>query len=161
MKNTPFGDTIHRRRKELRISQQVLAHISGVSAGYIARIEADGAIPGARKLQQLATALNIPFEEIQSLIENSHKSLWTVKQEYPETLYLFAKCLLQMNEEDIKTTFGRFENRLRYFEDDKDKVADNIKKYFIGELKSTDRPNNGTRPLCHYWISHSKEVEEW
>ena len=143
------------------MSQRGLAHISGVAAGYIARIEADGAIPGAEKIERLAKALDIPLEEIRSLIERSRQSLRTIKQKYPEAIYLFEQCLMQMNEKEIKTTFGRFEKRLSIFEEDKERVAENIKKYFLGELKSTDKPKNGTRPLCHYWISYSQELEEW
>lgn len=54
-----IGFEIRRRRQELRLTQQVLADMSGVSVRMIKSIEGDSANPSLKTMEKLLKALNL------------------------------------------------------------------------------------------------------
>ena len=156
-----FSDAIKSRRKELGISQRELSRRAHISPGYMARIENDDAIPGHDIIQRLSEELGFQFVLLNGLAQISKKSKRDILEKYPKMIELFQRISLQMKEREIQSTFKCFENRIVIFSEDQSKLATNFRDYFKGQLKPTDKPANGTRPLCHYWIPWSKELSEW
>jgi Predicted transcriptional regulator with C-terminal CBS domains len=57
-----IGQEIRKRRQELRLTQQSLADISGVSVRMIKSIEGNYANPSIRTVEKLLKSLNLCFE---------------------------------------------------------------------------------------------------
>ncbi len=57
-----IGQEIRKRRQELRLTQQTLADISGVSVRMIKSIEGNYANPSIRTVEKLLKSLNLSLE---------------------------------------------------------------------------------------------------
>jgi len=160
MKRTAFGDAVRNRRNELGLSQQVVAYKTGIHTGYIGRIEADGAIPSKGTIAKLAECLDLDVDELCVLAEKSSNSFRNLANDYPETLSLFKEVLIEMTDYQVEQTFDRFERRLRNSKEDRKKFIDNIIQFLVGELKGTEKPSNGNKPLSYYWTLRSKGMDK-
>ena len=61
-----IGQEIRKRRQELRLTQQSLADISGVSVRMIKSIEGNYANPSIRTIEKLLKSLNLCLEIIET-----------------------------------------------------------------------------------------------
>ena len=84
-----------------------------------------------------------------------------VLNNYPAIIELFQRIKMAMNDDEVRQTFKRFEKRIALFDEEPYKLTHNFCDFLAGKLSPTEQPANGGRPLCHYWISWSKEIEEW
>ncbi|MCD8349345.1 MAG: helix-turn-helix domain-containing protein [Planctomycetaceae bacterium] len=63
-KNTKVGDTLKKLRKQKNLTLQALARETGISAGYISKIERESVNPSANNIQKLCYALGITANEL-------------------------------------------------------------------------------------------------
>jgi transcriptional regulator with XRE-family HTH domain len=63
-----FGRLLRRRRRDLELSQEALAHFSGVSAKHIGEIERANKEPGLTTVLKLLRPLGLPEEQLLALI---------------------------------------------------------------------------------------------
>lgn len=61
-----IGQEIRKRRQELRLTQQTLADISGVSVRMIKSIEGNYANPSIRTVEKLLKSLNLSLEIVEA-----------------------------------------------------------------------------------------------
>lgn len=61
-----IGQEIRKRRQELRLTQQTLADISGVSVRMIKSIEGNYANPSIRTVEKLLKSLNLSLEIVET-----------------------------------------------------------------------------------------------
>lgn len=158
-----FGTVIKEKRKELGLSQRDLSKkIANFSAGYIARIESGYSQPPAeKKILQLANVLSLSSKRLLYLASLEPKSPTKIIKDFPNTLALFQRVIALMSEEEKTTTVFAFEKRLGLLAEDPIVLANNFKRFLIGELSVDDYPGEGSRPICHYLKPWNKEIEEW
>ena len=68
MTQEKFSQYLRRKRRELGLSQEDLADDAAISANYLAKLETDKREPGLKVLSRLAVALNVPLDEILSVL---------------------------------------------------------------------------------------------
>ena len=156
-----FASVVKANRKKLGISQRELARKAQLSSGYMARIENDSAIPGSDIIERLSKSLNISHELLKGFANIPKKRKLDVLNNYPAIIELFQRIKMAMNDDEVRQTFKRFEKRIALFDEEPYKLTHNFCDFLAGKLSPTEQPANGGRPLCHYWISWSKEMEEW
>ncbi len=64
-----LGRFIAKRRKHLRLTQEVLADRIGVSKSAIAKWETDGGLPDRDNLKRLSEALNVSVDDLHRIID--------------------------------------------------------------------------------------------
>lgn len=57
-----YGSQVRRRREELGLTREMLAHNSGVSTSTVARLELDDKLPSAEGLARIARQLGISLD---------------------------------------------------------------------------------------------------
>lgn len=160
MIRSPFGEAIRKKRKEMKMSQADLGGVTGIHPGYIARIESDGSVPGVEKIHILAEVLEIPENKLQKLGALTNGNL-DVLSNYPNLMEILQRAVFSMTDGEAKDTLQRIDQRIALFREDKDALASNVKMSFLGELALHEKPQNGLRPLSHYVVQWSREVDEW
>ena len=68
MGNEKFNQFLRRKRREKGLSQEDLADDAGISANYLAKLETGKREPGIKVLYRLAESLDIPTDEMFSIL---------------------------------------------------------------------------------------------
>jgi transcriptional regulator with XRE-family HTH domain len=157
-----FFKQIKDSRAKKKYSQRKLAALIGISHGYLARIEGGHAVPLANDMVlKMAEVLDIPEEDLIEAAERERIIRLNLENSLPNSYSLVQGILSVMNEETQRITFDFFERRILQFREDKTLLAVNFANYLVGNLTLDEKPDNGLRPLKHYFIPWCSEIEEW
>jgi len=157
-----LGEVIYEIRKSKGKSQRDFAEDIGCSGGYVTKLENGLSIPRdpelINNLDRIITDYSVYY-----LIEytKSQKRSVSVSKELPNILEFLKTLLERMPEHSLSKIVLQVELRIGLFREDKKKLADNVKRFLLGDLRLNDIPENGLRPLCHYLDSWGPEIEKW
>lgn len=74
MKTTTLGQLFESRRHELQLSRQQVAERTGITRGYVFRLECRGCAPTILVAAQLSEVLDIPIQTMAHLaMQNKHE----------------------------------------------------------------------------------------
>lgn len=74
-----FATNLRRRRAFMRISQEELAELSGVSAGYIANLETGRSFPSTKVWLKISKALNVDYVKL--IVDSNRDEISYTKEE--------------------------------------------------------------------------------
>lgn len=157
-----FGEEVRFAREKHGLSLTQLAKKLGITKGYLSRIELNQVPPPSYKiLWNLTCILELDMKAIQYLLETSPISYGTLKEKYRGFIDLLRKVIGNMNDQEIEATFGRLEERLAMFEDPADLIVDTFKKFLLRKIGYSEDPENGGRPISHYFEDWSEKLDSW
>jgi len=157
-----FAGMIKEAREKKGLTQRELAGLVNRSHGNIARIEGSHTVPKKENaIREIAKALDIDEEELVEeawCARQGREDLITV---FPAIYSLVLTILDVSSDEDLAKTLNMFEKRLFLLRENEEKLAANFINYLTGRLGLTDDPENGLRPISHYFMPWCSKIEEW
>jgi len=158
----PVCDQIKIKRHFLGYSLKKLAEIVHSTPGTISKIENGHLLPFRKDfIRDLASALGIDQEELLSSVAFERRKASSWDKDYPNTHSLIKLVIRVMDNNERNLTFEFFERRILLFKEDEVELAVNFANYLLGHVKLSDLPENGLRPLSHYFLPWSSEIELW
>jgi len=155
------GPQIRTFRKSKNLTQQELAEKVKIPQPSIAKIEGGGYLPRDLVLiGKLEDALDIPKGQLKKLISKRRKYS-SLAESFPHLTELCREIVARMNDDQLPITIVRVEKRLDLFKENKTKLAENLISFLFGNLSPEGAPDNGLRPLIHYYANWNDAIEQW
>jgi len=157
-----LSSTLKKIRKENRLTIRDLASVSGISPGYLSQLENGKVPPPSREIiERLEKAFGLLPGILLEIASDEPVRPTELVEIYPAIASVLCFVRALMDEKELASTLNLVEKRIHLFQEDKVMLAENVKKYILGELDLNEYPGNKTRPLSHYIQPWGKEIEEW
>lgn len=138
---TKLGSVISLIRKELNFTQVKLADKSGITQGYLSKIEKGEQIPTVENLQKLSKGLSIPTHMLLYLAESKNRAkkgkVFELIDENLQTLFSFYIALAKEENEDCLEK--NFYSQVAEIQEDLKSIRENdiasIRKEFQASIK--------------------------
>lgn len=161
-RNPNLGRYLRDRRTALGWTLNDVAKRASISESYISKLENDRIpLPPRNTLLPIMTALGVDEDEINHLLSRREIDFRDIQKAYPVITKILTLALGRMTIEELKESLDLIERRLQELNEDENIVAENVAKLLAGALKPSDLPDDGSRPLNHYWKKWDREIEEW
>jgi len=150
------GTFIRVRREEMNLSLQDVADPAELTPSFLARVEKDMHIPSnAKTIRSIEKSLHIDEGYLRDYFEHwkSERSLRNLKN-----FMNLIRISIKIMKESQFIIVSRIDHRIRVFDEDKRLLASNFIEYLSGDLRIDEKPENGLRPLCHYFDEFSPEI---
>ena len=161
IENRSTGVLIKKHRQLKKMTQHELGKKLKRSQADVSRMEAGDYVPGdTETIKKLEEILDIPNGILVYLID-SRRERGSLSRSYPLINGILNETLRMMNGDELAMTFSRVEQRLALFREDKQELAYNLIAFFVNQLDLKSDPENGLRPLIHYFAEWNRAIETW
>ena len=156
------GSIIRERRLQAGLTQKELSEEVRVSESYLSRLERSQVGLGDPSVaERIERTLDIEHGLLWNSFKSERVSLQELKRTLPHFLLIIQYLVQTMSAFEQIETIGMFEGRIIAFDEDPRTLADNLRRVLIGELEPDEDPENGTRPLSHYWKPLTAANQLW
>lgn len=158
---TILADLIISLREKASLSQRQLAKRLSVSAGYVGQVETSRTYPNREMALKISKALGDEDLEIVKQAELEEFRAISLDSFLEALSAVIKDVFFLMDDSERSKTFVRIERRIAMFGEDRARLADNVRRFMIGDLGIDEEPSNGLRPLRHYICPITPEIDSW